>query len=66
VSGDADSIPSINYLKGRNKHIAAVEFVSGYPPEKRGKNFSSHLKLAADFVVRVYEMELVTKGIARK
>ena len=66
LSGDADSIPSINYLKTRNKHIAAVEFVSGYPPDKRGRNFSSRLKLVADFVVRIYEMDLVTNEVARK
>jgi uncharacterized LabA/DUF88 family protein len=66
VSGDADGIPSIRYLKTRNKEVAAVEFVHGYPPDKKGKGFSSKLKLAADFVVRVYEMELVTKGIAKK
>lgn len=66
VSGDADSIPSINYMKARGKHIGAVEFLSGYPPEKRGKNFSTKLKGAADFVVQIYEMDLVSKGIARK
>lgn len=66
ISGDADSIPSIKHMKRRNKHIAAVEFLSGYPPGKRGANFSSHLKLAADFVTRIYEMDLVTKGIANK
>jgi len=65
-SGDADSIPSINYLKRQNKHIGAVEFVSGYPPEKKGKAFSSRLKLAVDFVVRIYEMDLVSKEVARK
>ncbi len=66
VSGDADSIPSINYVKNHNKHIAAVEFLPGYPPATRGKGFSSRLKLAADFVIRVYEMNLVSNGIARK
>jgi uncharacterized LabA/DUF88 family protein len=66
LSGDADSIPSINYMKRRDKHVAAVEFLKGYPPEKRGGGFSSSLKLAADFVVQVYEMDLVSKGIGRK
>jgi uncharacterized LabA/DUF88 family protein len=66
LSGDADSIPSINYMKTRNKHIGVVEFVSGYPPEKKGKSFSSRLGLAADFVVRVYEMALVAKNIGKK
>lgn len=66
LSGDADHIPSINYMKERAKHVAAVEFLSGYPPEKRGRSFSSHLKLAADFVVQVYEMELIKNGLAKK
>jgi uncharacterized LabA/DUF88 family protein len=66
LSGDADSIPSIKYMKRQNKHIAAVEYLSGYPPAKRGTSFSSHLKLAADFVVRIYEMDIVSKGIAVK
>jgi uncharacterized LabA/DUF88 family protein len=66
LSGDADSIPSINYMKTRCKHIGVIEFVCGYPPEKRGKSFSSRLRLAADFVTRVYEMDLVSKGIARQ
>ena len=66
LSGDSDHIPSINYMKERAKHVAAVEFLSGYPPEKRGRSFSSHLKLAADFVVQIYEMELVKEGLAKK
>jgi uncharacterized LabA/DUF88 family protein len=59
VSGDADSIPSIRYVKNRNKHVAAVEFVNGSPPEARGRSFSSRLKEHADFVARVYETELL-------
>ncbi|MGC2246157.1 MAG: NYN domain-containing protein [Terriglobales bacterium] len=66
VSGDADSIPSINLMKRRAKHVGAVEFVKGYPPDKKGKGFSSKIKLSADFVVRIYEMELVSKKIATK
>ncbi|MHB1016705.1 MAG: NYN domain-containing protein [Coriobacteriia bacterium] len=66
ISGDADCIPSMDYVKERGKHIAAVEFLAGYPPAARGKGFSSRLKLSADFVVQVYEMDLVSKGIARK
>lgn len=66
VSGDADSIPSIDLMKRRGKHVGAVEFVRGYPPEQRGRGFSSKIKLAADFVARVYEMELVSKKVCRK
>jgi hypothetical protein len=66
LSGDYDMIPSIRYMKTRDKHVAAVEFLNGYPPEKRGRNFSSYLKLHADFVVQVYEMDLVRSGVASK
>lgn len=63
VSGDADTIPSINYAKDHGKHVGVVEFLKGYPPEKRGRQFSSRLKVAADFVVQVYEMDLVRKNM---
>jgi uncharacterized LabA/DUF88 family protein len=66
VSGDADSIPSIDLMKRRGKHVGAVEFVRGYPPEQKGRGFSSKIKLAADFVSRIYEMDVVSKKFARK
>jgi uncharacterized LabA/DUF88 family protein len=66
VSGDADSIPSIKHMKERNKHIAAVEFVNGSPPESKGRTFSSRLKEHADFVIRIYETELLRLGHARR
>jgi uncharacterized LabA/DUF88 family protein len=66
VSGDADSIPSIELMKSRGKHVGAIEFVRGYPPEQRGRGFSSKIKLHADFVTRVYEMDLIAKKVARK
>lgn len=66
VSGDADSIPSIRHLKNRNKHIAAVEFVSGSPPESKGRTFSSRLKEHADFVVRIFETELIRHKIGKR
>lgn len=66
VSGDADSIPSIDLMKKQGKHIGAVEFVKGYPPEERGRGFSSRIKLAADFVARIYEMQLVGDDLATK
>lgn len=66
VSGDADSIPSIDLMKRRGKHVGAVEFVRGYPPEQKGRGFSSKIKCAADFVARVYEMDLMTKPFAKK
>ena len=41
-------------------------FVRGYQPEQKGRGFSSKIKLSSDFVVRIYEMELVAKGYAKK
>jgi uncharacterized LabA/DUF88 family protein len=66
LSGDADSIPSINHVKRQDKQVATVEFVGGYPPERRGRGFSSRLKLSADLVVRIYESDLVNTEAARK
>ncbi len=66
LSGDADHIPSLEYLKRQGKHVAAVEFLGGWPPEKKGAQFANRLKVAADFVVQIYEMELVQKSLARK
>lgn len=59
VSGDADSIPSIDHLKCRNKHVTSLEFMNGSPPESKGRTFSSRLKEHADFVIRIYETELL-------
>lgn len=59
VSGDADSIPSIRHLKTRGKHIAAVELVNGSGEEAKGRSFSSRLKQHVDFVIRIYESDLL-------
>ncbi|MBU1230665.1 MAG: NYN domain-containing protein [Proteobacteria bacterium] len=59
VSGDADAIPSIRHLKERGKHIAAVEFVGGGATDTRGRAFSSRLKIHADFVLRIFEKDIV-------
>ena len=66
VSGDADMIPSIDHLKRRGKHIGALEFMSGTPPESKGRTFSSRLKEHADFVIRIYETELVRHRIGTR
>ncbi len=63
VSGDADVIPAIRHLKNRNKHIAVMEFISGSPPENKGRTFSSRLKEYSDIVIRIYETELVRHKI---
>jgi uncharacterized LabA/DUF88 family protein len=59
LTGDADAIPSIRHLKERGKHIAAVEFVGGGAADTRGRAFSSRLKVHADFVLRIFEKDLV-------
>lgn len=66
ISGDADGIPSVNHVKNSGRHVGAVEFLKGYPPEARAKNLSPKLKIAADFVTPIYEMDLVRSQIARK
>jgi uncharacterized LabA/DUF88 family protein len=64
ISGDADAIPAIRHIKRSGKSVGVVEFLKGYPPEKRSKQSSSKLKNQADFVIQVYEMDLERKGIA--
>ena len=64
ISGDADSIPSVQRVKHEGKHIGMVEFIKGHPPEQRGRSSSSKLKATADFVVPIYEVDLLKNGIA--
>jgi uncharacterized LabA/DUF88 family protein len=65
ISGDADGIPGINYVKGHSKHVGVVEFRRGSPADfPTSKGASSRLKLAADFVVQIYESELIRRDLA--
>ena len=64
ISGDADGIPGINYVKGRAKHVGVVEFRRGSPADFPAKGASSRLKIAADFVVQVYESDLIRRNLA--
>lgn len=64
ISGDADGIPGINYVKGRSKHVGVVEFRRGSATEFPTKGASSRLKLAADFVVQVYEADLLRRNLS--
>lgn len=66
VSGDADAIPSLNFVKREGKHVGVIEFIKGFPPERRGRQSSSRLKVAADFVPQIYETDLVRESIARR
>ena len=64
ISGDADGIPGINYIKGRSKHVGVVEFRRGAPSDFPAKGASSRLKIAADFVVQIYEADLIRRNLA--
>jgi uncharacterized LabA/DUF88 family protein len=64
ISGDADGIPGINYVKGRAKHVGVAEFRRGSPADFPAKGASSRLKIAADFVVQVYEADLLRRNLA--
>jgi uncharacterized LabA/DUF88 family protein len=66
VSGDADAIPSLNFVKREGKCVGVIEFIKGYPPENRGRQFSSRLKVAADFVPQIYEMDLVRAKLTKQ
>lgn len=64
LSGDADTIPSVNYLKNNGRHVAVIDLIKGYPPERRGRQCSTKLQSVVDFVVPVYEMTLMQRKIA--
>ena len=64
ISGDADGIPGINYVKSRAKHVGVAEFRRGSPADFPTKGTSSRLKIAADFVVQVYEADLLRRNLA--
>jgi uncharacterized LabA/DUF88 family protein len=64
LSGDADGIPGINYVKGRAKHVGVIEFRRGSPSDATMRGASSRLKIAADFVVQIYEADLLRRDLA--
>ena len=65
ISGDADGIPGINYVKGHSKHVGVVEFRRGSAADfPTNKGASSRLKIADDFVVQIYEAELIRRDLA--
>jgi uncharacterized LabA/DUF88 family protein len=64
ISGDADGIPGIHYVKNRSKHVGVVEFRRGSPSDFPTKGSSSRLKIAADFVVQIYETDLTRRNLA--
>jgi len=66
VGGDSEGVPSLEYLKSWGKQVAVIELLRGFPPEARGKGYASPLKQIADFVVPIYESELVRLQLAEK
>ncbi len=66
ISGDADSIPSVNYVKKLGKQVGIVEFVKGHLSENYEQQFSKRLGAACDFVVQIYESDLQQNGLSRQ
>lgn len=66
LSGDADMIPSIEIAKHRSKQVAAIQFQQGERQERRGRGFASRLKASADFVVTIFEEELLAQPFAAR
>jgi uncharacterized LabA/DUF88 family protein len=63
LSGDADAIPAVDHVKRLGKNVGALDLIKGYPPERKGRQASSRLHGSCDFVVRIYEMDLVREKI---
>jgi uncharacterized LabA/DUF88 family protein len=59
ISGDADGIPGSTTSRAGSKHVGVAEFRRGAPADFPTKGASSRLKIAADFVVQVYEADLL-------
>jgi uncharacterized LabA/DUF88 family protein len=66
VPGDADTVPSLDHVQARGRHVGVVELLSGGPREKKGAAPMSRLRVAADFVVQVSETDLISRGLAKK
>ena len=66
VSADVDGVPSMELLKNSGKQMAVVDFVRGPLMEGRSKSTTSRLKLTADFIVPIFEADLVKNGIATR
>jgi uncharacterized LabA/DUF88 family protein len=66
ISGDADMIPSISHLKRMGKQVMAVEFIRGPAHDDRGRGFSSRMRLVADFVPRIADIDLLRERFATR
>lgn len=66
ISGDADGIPSVEYVKNNGKQVGSVEIIGGRRPENGSVNFSASLRSSMDFVTPVFEDELLEDGLATR
>jgi len=66
VGADTDGIPGLDYVKAAGKQALVVEFNRGNRPESRAKPAATRLKLTADYVVPIYETDLLKLGLASK
>lgn len=66
VAGDADGIPSVEYIKALGKQVATIEMLRGGHPDGKPKVFASRLKTSSDFTVPVYEQDLLRLSIATR
>ena len=66
ISGDADNLPGVQYVQEQDKMVGVVEFIRGNPPENKGKATSNRLKLKSDFVVQVFESDLLKDKVAQR
>lgn len=64
ITGEGESIPGVPYVKAKAKHVGVVEFRRGTAADSQGKGSSSRLKIAADFIVYVYEGDLIRHNLA--
>lgn len=65
ITGDADGIPSVSYAKNNGKQVGVIEFLRGSSQDSPSRSSASRLKVVADFVVPVYEHELLELALAR-
>jgi uncharacterized LabA/DUF88 family protein len=66
ISGDADMIPSVSHLKRMCKQVMAVAFIRGPAHDDRDRSLSSRMLLAADFVPRIADIDLLRERFASR
>ena len=64
ISGDADGIPAIEYLKSQGKAVTVVDFVQDHQEYGKGNYFSQKLKASSDFMTSIKIEDLISANIA--